>query len=94
MSSPEKAAPVKKKKGKKPEKPPTIEIKMSWCKSCGICVEYCNTGTLEMDGIYPAVVAADKCTSCLQCEAMCPDFAIKVIPAPEEDEGTSKEKQG
>jgi 2-oxoglutarate ferredoxin oxidoreductase subunit delta len=70
--------PQKRKKPAKPKKPVKIEINISWCKSCGLCVEYCNPGTLEMDGIYPKVVAADSCTRCLLCEAMCPDFAIEV----------------
>lgn len=89
MSSPEKATPAKKKRSK-PENPPEIEIKLSWCKSCGLCVEYCNTGALEMDGIYPKVVAAEKCTYCLQCEMMCPDFAIKVEEGPGGDDSGSE----
>ena len=92
MSSPEKAVPAKKKRSK-PKKPPEIEIKMSWCKSCGLCVEYCNTGTLEMEGIYPKVVAAEKCTYCLQCEMMCPDFAIKIEEPPDDDESRPEEAE-
>jgi len=92
MSPTDKAATAGKKRSK-PQKPPKIDIKMSWCKSCGLCVEYCNTGTLIMDGIYPSVVAAEKCTRCLQCEAMCPDFAIQVEDTPEEGEGTSEGAQ-
>jgi 2-oxoglutarate ferredoxin oxidoreductase subunit delta len=90
MAQPERP-PAEGKKAAKPKKaPPKIEIKLSWCKSCGICVEYCNPGTLEMEGIYPVVVDAATCTRCMQCEAMCPDFCIKVrdddaAPETEED---------
>lgn len=59
--------------------PPRIEVKLSWCKGCGLCVAYCNRGVLEMKGILPAVLHAEKCSRCLQCEAICPDFAIQVI---------------
>jgi 2-oxoglutarate ferredoxin oxidoreductase subunit delta len=58
--------------------PPEILVKVSWCKGCGLCVEYCNRGVLEMNGVLPKVVNAEKCTRCLQCEVICPDFAIEV----------------
>jgi len=57
---------------------PEIKVKVSWCKGCGLCVEYCNRDVLVMEGVLPKVVAAEKCTSCLQCEMICPDFAIEV----------------
>ncbi len=57
---------------------PVIRVKVSWCKGCGLCVEYCNRGVLQMDGVVPKVVAAEQCTRCMQCEAICPDFAIEV----------------
>jgi 2-oxoglutarate ferredoxin oxidoreductase subunit delta len=63
----------------KEKTPPRIEVKLSWCKGCGLCVAYCNRGVLEMKGILPAVLHAEKCSRCLQCEAICPDFAIQVI---------------
>ncbi len=60
------------------KKPPQILIKVSWCKGCGLCVEYCNRGVLEMKGVLPEVIQAERCTRCLQCEAICPDFAITI----------------
>ena len=67
----------------KPKTPPNIEIKVSWCKGCGLCVDYCNLGVLEMKGTLPQVVDLEKCTRCMQCEVICPDFAIQVRePAP------------
>ncbi len=74
---------------KKTKSPPLIEIKVSWCKSCGLCVDYCNQGVLEMSGTVPKVVKLEKCTRCMQCEVICPDFAIRVTDRPE---GAGKEQ--
>jgi 2-oxoglutarate ferredoxin oxidoreductase subunit delta len=74
--------PVRPARGK-PKAPPAIEIKVSWCKGCGLCVDYCHLGVLEMDGTLPKVVRLDKCTRCMQCEVICPDFAIRVTDPPE-----------
>jgi 2-oxoglutarate ferredoxin oxidoreductase subunit delta len=69
--------------------PPRIQIRVSWCKGCGLCVDYCNRGVLEMEDTLPRVVDAAKCSRCLLCEAICPDFAITVEdpPAPGEEGG-------
>ena len=67
----------------KPKRPARIEIKVSWCKGCGLCVDYCHLGVLEMNGTLPRVVRLDKCTRCMQCEVICPDFAIRVTDRPE-----------
>jgi 2-oxoglutarate ferredoxin oxidoreductase subunit delta len=58
--------------------PPEIRIKVSWCKGCGLCVEYCNREVLEMRDGLPVVLQAEKCSRCLMCEVICPDFAITV----------------
>jgi 2-oxoglutarate ferredoxin oxidoreductase subunit delta len=68
---------------RKQKAPPLIEIKVSWCKGCGLCVDYCNLGVLEMNGTLPQVVKLDKCTRCMQCEVICPDFAIRVTDPPQ-----------
>lgn len=76
-SSPRPDAP--RKSGRtEPDNPPEIVVKVSWCKGCGLCVEYCNRDVLEMDGVLPKVIHPEKCTRCLQCEVICPDFAIEV----------------
>jgi 2-oxoglutarate ferredoxin oxidoreductase subunit delta len=72
------AAPTARAPVRKARTPPEIRLKVSWCKGCGLCVDYCNRGVLEMDGVLPRVVAAERCSRCLQCEAICPDFAISV----------------
>ena len=64
----------------KPKKPlPEITVKAAWCKSCGLCVEYCPRDVLKMEGEVPKVVDIERCTRCLQCELICPDFAIEVV---------------
>ncbi len=61
--------------------PPEIVVRVSWCKGCGLCVDYCARDVLQMDGPLPKVIAAERCTRCMQCEAICPDFAIEVKDA-------------
>jgi 2-oxoglutarate ferredoxin oxidoreductase subunit delta len=70
--------------GSRTKAPPKIEVKVSWCKGCGLCVDYCNRGVLEMKGELPVVLAAQKCTRCMLCEAICPDFAITVTNGSEQ----------
>ncbi len=67
--------------GGKVKTPAAIEIKVSWCKGCGLCVDYCSLGVLEMSDGLPKVVKLEKCTRCMQCEVICPDFAIRVTDA-------------
>ncbi len=55
-----------------------IEIREDWCKGCRICVEFCKPGVLDMRGLVAVVVDEAACTGCLQCELLCPDFAITV----------------
>lgn len=59
--------------------PPTIEIDLDWCKACGICIGICPRKILAeaVDG-SPEVIDAQRCTRCLLCELICPDFAIRV----------------
>jgi 2-oxoglutarate ferredoxin oxidoreductase subunit delta len=78
----------------KPKKSVAIEIKVSWCKGCGLCVDYCSLGVLQMNGTLPEVVKLEKCTRCMQCEVICPDFAIRVTEATPAgaDDGQRKER--
>jgi 2-oxoglutarate ferredoxin oxidoreductase subunit delta len=64
---------------KKQDKPPaTISIKNEWCKGCEFCVMFCPRDVLQMEGVLPKVIDAERCTRCLVCESVCPDFAIRV----------------
>ena len=71
--------PAKKKKKKKGP-PPVIAIRESWCKGCCLCVEYCKPNAIEMNGTVVVVADAELCTRCMQCELICPDFAIEIDP--------------
>jgi len=50
-----------------------------FCKGCRICVEFCPTGTLDLDDRFKIAVAhPEKCIACRMCELRCPDMAIFV----------------
>ena len=64
-----------------------IKINRDFCKSCGLCIEYCARKLLVIDpvlnrrGVTP--VKFDKadekdCSGCGNCAAMCPDAAIEI----------------
>jgi 2-oxoglutarate ferredoxin oxidoreductase subunit delta len=63
-----------------------ITVDETFCKGCGLCVEACPMGIVELDkstisskGYHPAHCIDDsKCTGCASCALMCPDVAIKV----------------
>jgi 2-oxoglutarate ferredoxin oxidoreductase subunit delta len=68
---------------------PNITVNPEWCKGCHICVEVCPRHVLAVDrevfrrGFHPVVVAKpEDCTTCLQCELLCPDLAITVAVSP------------
>jgi len=70
-----------------------IDIYRAWCKSCGICVAFCPTGTLgKDDGGSPIIVDLKKCIACGQCELRCPDFAISVYSTGGEDQNGDKKE--
>ena len=53
----------------------------TWCKGCGICVEFCPTGVFAFDDNEQLVVVKpDNCTACHWCDTHCPDMAIVVKP--------------
>ena len=55
------------------------KIFADWCKSCGICVEFCPAGIFEKSkNSIPVIHNPDACTGCRFCEFHCPDFAISI----------------
>ena len=75
-----------KRASKKPSKTKnTLKLVKNYCKGCGLCVNECPTGTLELAdypeskfGILVNVAAPEYCIGCKKCELRCPDFAIFV----------------
>jgi 2-oxoglutarate ferredoxin oxidoreductase subunit delta len=68
------------------------------CKGCNFCIEFCPKNVLEESEKFnskgyhpPEVVNPDDCVDCQLCELICPEFAIYVVDAKEEDK-RSKEK--
>ena len=57
-----------------------IRINPRWCKSCGICIAFCQPNVLQAgrDGV-PQVIDLVACTLCMLCELRCPDFAVVVV---------------
>jgi 2-oxoglutarate ferredoxin oxidoreductase subunit delta len=62
------------------------------CKGCGFCEEFCPRKVLEESEKYnsrgyhpPIVVNPDDCVDCELCELICPEFAIFVLDAKEEE---------
>jgi 2-oxoglutarate ferredoxin oxidoreductase subunit delta len=51
----------------------------AWCKSCGICSEFCPKNVIGCNDMgAPVVERPDDCTGCRFCEFHCPDFAIAI----------------
>lgn len=63
-----------------------IIVDETYCKGCGLCVDACPEGIVELDqtrinakGYHPAVLVDEaKCAACSSCATMCPDMAITV----------------
>lgn len=59
------------------------------CKECGYCREVCpqkvfaSAGATNAGGYrYMAAAFPARCSGCLKCLIICPDFAITVEPRP------------
>lgn len=64
------------------------EVNAALCKECGYCIEVCeplvfeNSGAFNQAG-YRYIVAKypEKCTGCMKCFTICPEFAVQVNQA-------------
>ena len=56
-----------------------VTIFGTWCKGCGICIEFCPQHVFKANGQgRPVVDQPEKCTACHWCDTHCPDLAITV----------------
>ncbi|HFD40493.1 MAG TPA: 4Fe-4S dicluster domain-containing protein [Anaerolineae bacterium] len=75
------AVPVsEKKKSPRPRPRGKVTIFGTWCKGCGLCIEFCPQQVFEHDGQRgrPRIAHPERCTACHWCDTHCPDMAITV----------------
>jgi 2-oxoglutarate ferredoxin oxidoreductase subunit delta len=66
-------------KARPPRRRGHVTIFGTWCKGCGICMEFCPQSVFEANGQgRPIVAHPDDCTACHWCDTHCPDMAITV----------------
>jgi NAD-dependent dihydropyrimidine dehydrogenase PreA subunit len=58
---------------------PRPVIKEDDCSACGICVDACPNGVLELVGDLAEPVNDDECDACAACMEECPMGAITEI---------------
>ena len=67
-----------------------LSINAARCKGCGICVDACTKGALELDegrvnalGYHPVMLTdPSACSSCAICARVCPDAVFTVYAPP------------
>jgi NAD-dependent dihydropyrimidine dehydrogenase PreA subunit len=62
-------------------------INLERCDRCGVCIAGCPENALTMTDQGPSFIIPVTCTYCTDCEALCPQGAIRtpftVVWAPE-----------
>ena len=56
-----------------------IVVDADSCIGCGICVDMCPEGVLEIEDDITTVVNMDDCIECKACEVNCEYDAIKCV---------------
>ncbi len=73
----EKTTPKKKSKYDFTDDNLPLEINLSWCKACNICIAMCPQQIFEPDRDgRPVQTRPADCTQCTICWVHCPDFCI------------------
>lgn len=62
-----------------------LVVNPAWCKGCGICAEFCPKKVLKIVKEKVTVAALDECIKCGMCELRCPDYAIYLEEARDEE---------
>jgi len=69
-----------------------VQVLKDRCKGCRFCIEFCPRHTLRESsefnskGYHPIYADSNNdCLDCGLCEMLCPEFAISVVPAEEEE---------
>ena len=52
------------------------EINLEQCTRCGLCIDRCPAGAVEMGPQGPLIALPPECTYCAICDAICPQDAI------------------
>ena len=56
-----------------------ITLNSKWCKSCGLCADFCPKNVFDFtSGCLPVIARAQACTGCKICELKCPELALCV----------------
>ncbi len=76
-----------------------IHIIPNRCKGCGFCIEFCPLKILSVSkefnnkGYHPPAIStekSEKCSACLTCELICPEFAVHVEKLGKDEKGKNK----
>jgi 2-oxoglutarate ferredoxin oxidoreductase subunit delta len=80
------AAEPQQGKGRRPRRRGRVITFDNWCKGCGLCIAFCPQKVFEPgpEG-HPIVAHEECCTACNWCYYHCPDFAIRIEIASDDD---------
>ncbi|MBI2934614.1 MAG: 4Fe-4S binding protein [Chloroflexi bacterium] len=53
------------------------QVDLEKCDGCGVCVECCPSGATGLVNNRLVIIKPENCTYCTECEASCPQDAIR-----------------